>query len=188
MKDIVAPAQIYWKHSSNNNNNKKKMLQIVSSPSFKHLRFDFFNMRISTRFGIQLRKITIKSWIEATSLQPSIPMVGVEKMLRLPSLKLTKFAKNGWDQNTIPGCNPYFGGMFFFLFSPIFQGWKTHLRVPIDHVLVVVSLKEKPQPPRVNPLDLSGGGGHSDSSWWVKMIFVTKLKMNSFKILVWIIL
>ena len=96
---------------------KKKMFQIVSSPSFKHLRFDFFNMRISTRFGIQLRKITIKSWIEATSLQPSIPMVGVEKMLRLPSLKLTKFAKNGWDQNTIPGCNPYFGGMFFFVFA-----------------------------------------------------------------------
>lgn len=70
------------------------MFQIVSSQSFKHLRFDFFNMRIPTRFGIvaflnptqigEIHEITIKSWMEATSLQPSIPMVGMKKMLRLP--------------------------------------------------------------------------------------------------------
>lgn len=133
------------------------MLQIVSSPSFKHLRFDFFNMRISTRFGIQLRKITIKSWIEATSLQPSIPMVGVEKMLRLPSLKLTKFAKNGWDQNTIPGCNPYFGGMFFFCFRLFSRGEKPTFECPSTMFLWLCPLRRNLNPQGSTPLTFRGG-------------------------------
>ena len=169
------------------------MFQIVSSPSFKHLRFDFFNMTIPTRFGIlaflnptqigELHEITIKSWMEATSLQPSIPMWGVKKMLRLPSLKLTKFAKNGWDHHNDPRLQSLFlGPLFLFrLFSrgetPPSSAHRPSrpLNVGSD---VVVSLKEKPQPPRVNPLDLLGGGSRRDSSWWVEMIFVTDSGLN----------
>ena len=192
MKDIVVPAPIYWQSAATTT--KKNMFQIVSSQSFKHLRFDFFNMRIPTRFGIvaflnptqigEIHEITIKSWMEATSLQPSIPMVGMKKMLRLPWNEHNSPKMDGITI-TIPGCYPYFWAVFF-LFSPIFQGWNPTFESPSTMFLWLCPLRRNLNP-KGQGLDL-WGGSRRDSSWWVEMIFVTKLKMNSFKILVWIIL
>ena len=166
MKDIVVPAQIY-------KNKRNKKTPNVSSPSFKHLRFDFFNMRIPTRFGIlafknptqigELHEITIKSWMEATSLQPSIPMVWVKKMLRLPSLKLTKFAKNGWDHRS-PAATPIFGP-FFFCFRLFFRGETPPSRAHRPCSCGCVPWGET-STPKVKGLTFGGGHGEIPVDEW----------------------